>query len=141
VLEDVLVLDAREPQADLVRTRPAAYLLDASETKAVENLRTLGLTVEQLDAPKRCRVETYRVTEREEADTPWEKIRRVTVRTEVTPLEKEFPAGTYVVRLDQENANFAVSVLEPEAENGFVSFRVVEAQEGRTLPICRLLKF
>ena len=81
------------------------------------------------------------MTEREEADTPWEKIRRVTVRTEVTPLEKEFPAGTYVVRLDQENANFAVSVLEPEAENGFVSFRVVEAQEGRTLPICRLLKF
>ena len=141
VLEDVLVLDAREPQADLVRTRPVAYLLDASETRAVENLRTLGLTVEQLDAPKRCRVETYRVTEREEADTPWEKIRRVTVHTEVTPLEKEFPAGTYVVRLDQENANFAVSVLEPEAENGFVSFRVVEAQEGRTLPICRLLKF
>ena len=45
------------------------------------------------------------------------------------------------MRLDQENANVAVSVLEPEAENGFVSFRVIEAREGQALPICRLLKY
>jgi hypothetical protein len=135
------VLDALEPQADLVRTRPAAYLLDASETRAVENLRTLGLTVEQLQAPKRFRVEAYRVTEREEAGKAWEKILRVTVWTEVSPCEKEFPAGTYVVRLNQENANFAVSVLEPESENGFVSFRVTEARQGEELPIYRLLNF
>ena len=141
VLENVRVLDALEPQADLVRTRPAAYLLDASETRAVENLRTLGLTVEQLQAPHRFRVEAYRVTERKEADKPWEKILRVTVRTEVSALEKEFPAGTFVVRLNQENANFAVSVLEPESENGFVSFRVTEARTGEELPIYRLLNF
>lgn len=141
VLENVRVLDALEPQADLVRTRPAAYLLDASETRAVENLRTLGLTVEQLQAPRRFRVEAYRVTERKEADKPWEKILRVTVRTDVSSLEKEFPAGTFIVRLDQENANFAVSVLEPESENGFVSFRVTEARQGEELPIYRLLNF
>lgn len=141
VLEDVLVLDAREPQADLVRERPAAYLIAASETKAVENLRTLGLDVQELTAPRTCLVEEYKVVSREEAGALWEKIRRVTVRTETAQTRREFPAGTYVVRLDQENANFAVSVLEPEAENGFVSFRVVEAQEGQTLPICRLLKY
>ena len=140
VLKNVRVLDALEPQADLVRTRPLAYLLDASETKAVENLRTLGLTVEQLKAPQRFRVEAYRVTGRQEADKPWEKIRRVTVRTEVSTLEKEFPAGTYVVRLDQENANYAVSVLEPESENGFVSFRVTEARPGEELPVYRMMK-
>ena len=141
VLEDVLVLDAREPQADLVRERPAAYLIAASETKAVENLRTLGLDVEELTEPRTFLVEEYKVASREEAGALWEKIRRVTVRTETAQARREFPAGTYVVRLDQENANYAVSVLEPEAENGFVSFRVVEAQEGRTLPICRLLKY
>ena len=141
VLEDVLVLDAREPQTDLVRERPAAYLIAASETKAVENLRTLGLSVQELTEPHTFLVEEYKVVSREEAGSLWEKIHRVTVRTETTQTRREFPAGTYIVRLDQENANFAVSVLEPEAENGFVSFRVVEAQEGRTLPICRLLKY
>ncbi len=141
VLEDVLVLDAREPQPDLVRKRPAAYLLAASEKKAVENLRTLGLEVEELTAPRTFLVEEYKVVSREEAGTLWEKIHRVTVRTETSQTRREFPAGTYLVRLDQENANFAVSVLEPEAENGFVSFRVVEAREGQALPICRLLKY
>ena len=141
VLENVRVLDAREPQAELVRTRPVAYLLDASETRAVENLRTLGLRVEELKAPQRFRVESYRVTGREEADKAWEKIHRVTVRTEVEAGEKEFPAGSWLVRLDQENANYAVSVLEPEAEHGFVSFRVTEARTGETLPIYRIIKY
>lgn len=141
VLEDVLMLDAREPQADLMRERPAAYLIAATETKAVENLRTLGLDVQELTEPRTCLVEEYQVVSREEAGALWEKIHRVTVQTETVRNRREFPAGTFVVRLDQENANFAVSVLEPEAENGFVSFRVVEAQEGQTLPICRLLKY
>lgn len=140
VLENARVLDAREPQADLVRERPKAYLLDASQTRAVANLRTLGLKVEQLKAPKKFNVECYRVTERTEAEKAWEKIHRVTVRTEVTAARREFPAGTWLVRLDQENANYAVSVLEPESENGFVSFRVTEAQEGETLPIYRVCK-
>lgn len=141
VLEGVRVLDALESQPDLVRSRPAAYLLESSQTKAVENLRTLGVQVETLTAPQTYRVETYRVTQREEAEKPWEKIRRVTVQTEVAEAECQFPAGTYLVRLDQENANFAVSVLEPESENGFVSFRVTEAREGETLPIYRLIKY
>ena len=140
VLENVRVLDALEPQADLVRTRPEAYLLDASEKRAVENLRTLGMQVEELKAPQRFQIESFRVTRREEAGKAWEKIHRVSVRTEVSADEREFPAGTYLVRLDQENANYAVSVLEPESENGFVSFRVTEAQEGETLPIYRLIK-
>ena len=141
VLENVRVLDAREPQTELVRTRPVAYVLDASEKRAVENLRTLGLHVEELKAPQRFRVESFRVTEREEAGKAWEKIHRVTVRTEVEAGEQEFPAGSYLVRLDQENANYAVSVLEPEAENGFVSFRVTEARTGETLPIYRIINY
>jgi len=139
VLENVLVLDAREPQAELERRRPAAYLIDASQTRAVENLRTLGVEVTPLATPQRFRaVEAYRVSGRTEADKPWEKIRRVTVRTETETADGDFPAGTWLVRLDQENANYAVSVLEPESENGFVSFRVIEAHEGERLPIYRV---
>ena len=141
VLENVRVLDAREPQTELVRTRPVAYVLEASEKRAVENLRTLGVEVEVLKVPQRFSVESFRVIERQEADKPWEKILRVTVRTDVEPLDKEFPAGTYLVRLDQENANYAVSVLEPESENGFVSFRVTEARTGESLPIYRIIKY
>ena len=81
------------------------------------------------------------MTGREQADKAWEKIQRVTVHTEVEAGEKEFPAGSWLVRLDQENANYAVSVLEPESENGFVSFRVTEARTGETLPIYRIIKY
>ena len=62
----------------------------------------------------------------------------MTVRTETEAAEREFPAGTFLVRLDQPHAGYAVSVLEPESENGFVSFRVTEARTGELLPIYRL---
>jgi len=46
-------------------------------------------------------------------------------------------SGTVIVKAAQENANFVVSVLEPEAENGFVAFRVIEASRGAVLPVHR----
>jgi len=39
-----------------------------------------------------------------------------------------------------ENANLAISVLEPEMDNGFVFYRVLDANMGDELPVYRLIK-
>ncbi|MCQ2147044.1 MAG: succinylglutamate desuccinylase/aspartoacylase family protein [Bacteroidales bacterium] len=137
---DVLIKDALDYTMDIQRARPKAYAIDASETKAIENLRTLGLEVEILKESKTFSTESYTVTEDVVADKVWEKINTRTVSVDVVKGSRTFDKGTAIVWMNQQNANIAVSVLEPEAENGFVTFRVVEARKGQTLPICRIVK-
>lgn len=140
VLPDMLVRDALQPVADVVRTRPAAYVIEASQKKAIENLRTLGLDVEILAEPCEMEVESYQVTEYQEDPVLWEKIHRQTVRTHTFRQTRRFESGSAIVRVRQPRGAYAVAVLEPETENGFVHFRVIETTLGDVLPVHRLRK-
>ncbi|MBR1406644.1 MAG: succinylglutamate desuccinylase/aspartoacylase family protein [Bacteroidales bacterium] len=140
VLEGLLVRDALQPVADLVRPRPAAYVVEASQSKAIENLRTLGLELEILTEPREMTVGSYQVTEYAEDPVLWEKIRRQTVRTHLFRQTVRFEAGSAIVRVRQPHGAYAVAVLEPETENGFVHFRVIETALGDVLPVHRLMK-
>ncbi len=133
----MLAYDAADFTVDLVRRRPKAYVIEPSETRAIENLRTFGVKMTVLKRPKTLRVESYSVSFCEEADKSWEKIRKLDVLTETFAQKIRFEKGTVIVKAAQENANFVVSVLEPEAENGFVAFRVIEASRGAVLPVHR----
>lgn len=62
------------------------------------------------------------------------------VTTRILKVKKRFPPGTAVVYLDQKNANLAVEVLEPEAENGFVQYGIIKAEKGSVLPVYRYTK-
>ena len=53
--------------------------------------------------------------------------------------EKLFPKGTFIVYLNQKNAKMAAEVLEPENENGFVKFEVLNVAVNKELPIYRYL--
>ncbi|MBR4882462.1 MAG: succinylglutamate desuccinylase/aspartoacylase family protein [Bacteroidales bacterium] len=138
VEHNVLVKDALDYIVDIERERPAAYYIEAGQDYAVENLRILGVEVEQVKEDFEADVESYKVTKYNESDTVWESIRKENVSTEVVKNKMTCKKGGWIVRMNQENANFAVSVLEPETENGFVSFRVVEAKLGENVPIYRL---
>lgn len=134
----MLVRDALQPVADVVRPRPAAYVIEASQTRAIENLRRLGVETEILSGPVEMEVESYEVTEYREDPVLWEKIHRQSVRTRTFRQRVRFEAGSAVVRVRQPHGASAVAVLEPETENGFVHFRVVEAAPGAILPIHRM---
>ncbi len=138
VEHNFLVKDALNYAVDLVRERPAAYYLEASESYAVENLRILGVEVEEIENDYEATVESYKISKYKESKTVWESIKKVNASADIVKNKIICKKGGYIVRLNQENANYAVSVLEPESENGFVSFRVVEAKLGELLPIHRL---
>ena len=138
VLEGMLVRDALQPVPDLVRSRPAAYVIEAAQTKAIENLRILGLDLEILAEPREMVVTSYQVTGYLEDPAVWEKIRRQTVRTHTFRQTVRFEAGSAIVRVRQPHGAYAVAVLEPETENGFVHFGVVRTALGDILPIHRL---
>lgn len=135
--ENLPVLDGLQLKATLVRKRPKAYILTSTSQMQVEKLRALGVEVDEMDKPFTTTVEKYIVTAYNKAATKWENIYPVTVSTRTLKEEKSFPAGCFIIRLAQKNANLAITLLEPESVNGFVNFNVIPTELGKELPVYR----
>ena len=102
-----------------------------------EKLRALGIEVEEIGKTFTATVEKYIATGYKKVTKEWEKIYPVTVSTRTVKEKKSFPAGCFIIRLSQKNANLATTLLEPESVNGFVNFEVVHTEFGKELPIYR----
>lgn len=135
---EITVHDAFKSTPVLTRSRPFAYVILPSEKEVAEKLRVLGLTVDELASAKTIAVEAYTITSyKQKAKTEGFKEQQVT--TDVTTKEVAFPAGSYIVYLDQPKAKIATEILEPENDNGFVKFEVLKTQKGNELPVYRYL--
>ena len=137
---DLRIRDAENLSPELVRPRPEGYVLEGLCRNEIEILSLLGLQFEQLKKKKKYNVESFIITEYKEADAEWEKIKTVSATAETLNRNKVFAKGSYYVDLHQKNANYAVSLLEPESVNGFVSYRVSAAAPGDTLSFHRVIK-
>mgnify|MGYP005840242429 CR=1 FL=1 len=140
IIKKLRVKDALDMKPLLVRSRPVGYILEAGAGREAEILRLLGLKLEPVKSNQKYRVESYTVSEYKEDDTVWEGIRRVKVSTVLSFGKRRFQEGSWYVDLAQKNANYAVSLLEPESANGFVSYRVTETGPGQELKIHRVMK-
>ena len=132
------VNDALLPIATLSRKRPVAYILSAECKKEAEILRILGLTVTEIEKQMIVPVMSYTTSSYIVDEEKWEGIYPVTVQTKVALVRKSFPSGSFVVKLDQKNANYAVILVEPESENGFVNMAITKTGLGEQLPFYRL---
>ena len=57
-------------------------------------------------------------------------------------MEVPFPQGTILVRTAQPLGALVCYLLEPESEDGLVTWNFFDAQleEGMTFPVCKLMK-
>jgi hypothetical protein len=137
---DMKVNDALLPIATLTRNRPFAYILTPECTREVDMLKILGVAVDKMDKPMTLSVQAYTISSYNEDKVKWEGIFPVVVQSAVSSAMKTFPTGSFVVKLNQKNANYAVILLEPESENGFVNSAVTKTAKGRELPFYRVEK-
>jgi hypothetical protein len=124
----------------LTRTRPSAYLLDSSLTYLIEKLHTLGVRAEILANDKALEVETYTISSFEREAIKDEGVFQQKAKAMVANQTINLSKGTFVIDMNQENANLVIEVLEPEASNSFVSFGILSTQKNAVLPIYRYLK-
>ncbi len=136
---EVNVADAWQSKATLKRPRPTAYLLLPSQQALVDNLKILGVEVQQLQHSTEIEVEKYVITAYQKAVEEAEGVFMQNVSAETSTVKQTFPAGTFLVYLNQRKSNLAVEVLEPEAPNSFVSFAVLKVEKNQELPIYRYL--
>ena len=135
---DMKVYDALLPIATLTRKRPVAYILSPECSKEAGILRIFGLTVTETDKQMTVPVISYTTSSYIIDKEKWEGIYPVTVQTKISQIQKSFPTGSFIVKLDQKNANYAVILLEPESENGFVNMAITKTSLGEQLPFYRL---
>ncbi|QSE98756.1 M14 family zinc carboxypeptidase [Fulvivirga lutea] len=133
------VASSKEMTPVVSRERPYAYVLPSNQTQAIENLRILGLDIDTLKTPQTFEVQSYVVEAQEIEASKYQGYFPNNVSTQISTIEKQFEQGAFIIRLNQKNANLAVTALEPENENSFVRVRVVEAQKGEEIPIYRLM--
>ncbi|HET9482053.1 MAG TPA: M14 family metallopeptidase [Candidatus Polarisedimenticolia bacterium] len=115
------VPDGIEPAVTV--DKPLAYIVPPQWTDAIDRLQAHGLTLQRLREPVRVPVDTYRLTEPKWAPTPFEGHHPVTFATErLRGVERDFPAGSIVVRMNQADSAVAAHLLEPQAPDSLAGW-------------------
>jgi hypothetical protein len=109
-------------------TLPSAYIVPAGWTQVLEKITEHGLDVERLTKPVMLDVQRYRLDDPLWATAPFEgRLMLKSFKMTTENVHVEFPAGSFVVRLDQRAANVAVNLLEPDAPDSMLRWGFLNA--------------
>lgn len=133
------IQDAAKSTPNLVRKRPLAYIIESNQDNLINKLTLHGIEVTYLEQETNLTVEAYQIKDYSVAAFKYEQMKLQSVNVEIKESSLKFPKGTAIVYMNQQRANLAAEILEPEAPNSFVSFGVLKAKQGDILPIYRLL--
>lgn len=119
---------------------PASYVVPATYTKVIENLRNHGVQIETLDAPRAARVTAYKITNFRKAKRAFQGHTMISeVEVETTGKQTELTAGSVVVSTDQPLVRLIVNLLEPQAADGLTTWNFLDdALSSGEYPILRI---
>jgi hypothetical protein len=123
---------------------PSAYLFrDEPGLRPVRDLLLLhGVAVEALTAPAELEVESFAIESVRRNERTFQKHREVKLAGRAKVERVAFPSGTYLVRTAQPLATLAAYLLDPESDDGVVTWNFADESlaPGRVAPISRLAK-
>ena len=99
---------------------PLYYIVPPQYKDVIELLSLHGMRFERLKQPVTAEVESYKLTEPKWASNSFEN--RITVTAKQSPIKetRTFAAGSALIPMDQEAANVAIHLLEPNGPNSFL---------------------
>ncbi|MEO6066578.1 MAG: M14 family metallopeptidase [Gemmatimonadota bacterium] len=102
------------------------YLLPPQHSAIVALLRLQGVVVERLTASWQGGVEAFKLDSVTAAGFPFEGHRTVSVEGAWSARNAQLPAGWYLVSTRQRLGVFAAYLLEPESEDGLVTWNQMD---------------
>jgi hypothetical protein len=125
---------------------PYAYLITAGGPDVLRKLRQHGIAVERLTEAVTLETEAFRIKDIKGSERLYQGHRTNAVKGESAPEKREFPAGTFLVRMAQPLGRLAAYLLEPESDDGLLVWnafdRDIVSQWGRgaqTYPVYKLM--
>jgi hypothetical protein len=126
---------------------PFAYLLEFPDPYILKLLEKHGITVERLTENQTLAVEEFQIEELTPANRLNQGHYTNSVKGKFVKIEKEFPAGTPVVRTSQPLGNLIAYLLEPQSDDGLLYWnyfdRYLSPQWGRgynSSPVYKILE-
>ncbi len=120
---------------------PRAYLF-ANEEGVVQKCLQHGIAVEELTSELTTEVECLKITGVTKSKRKFQGHFETKLTGEYSSKEVTFPRGTILIRTAQPLGALVCYLLEPESEDGLVTWNFFDAQleEGMTFPVCKLMK-
>ncbi|MEM6806560.1 MAG: M14 family metallopeptidase [Bacteroidota bacterium] len=103
-------------------TLPKGYLIPVEFVSIVEKLRAHGVEIKQLEKPQKFNGEVFTIEEYKLATRKFEHHYMATAIGEFREEKKRFPAGSYHIDLAQPLANLIFYLLEPQSDDGLLSW-------------------
>ena len=133
------VYDSNGMSPERTRPRPLGYVLLPDVAHLSEKLEWLGMEVADAGG-LHCACETYELVEDALDPEPFEGVHPRVGVAETHKTDLVLPQGARWVNLNQRGAAILPELLEPEAVNGWLRYRVLDPKAGEPYPIVRILE-
>jgi hypothetical protein len=107
---------------------------------ALERLRQHGIEVQQVAAPAEITIERFIISELTRAPKPFQGHHEARLTGRYVTARLSVPEGAYFVPASQKLARLAFYLLEPESDDGFVTWNIIDSglSPGETYPVYRV---
>jgi hypothetical protein len=126
---------------------PFAYLITVNDPELTDLLSNHGIRMERLGEDTKIEVERFEITELYGASRLNQGHYINSLKGKYIDVTTDFPTGTIVIRMAQPLANVAAYLLEPESDDGLLTWnfldRYLVPQWGRGFypyPVCKIMK-
>lgn len=118
--------------------RPFAYIIPIGLDAIVDKIRQHGIEIEPFAGA--ATVEVYTITKIDRAADAFQGHQTVLVEAKAALARQSFPQGSFLVRTGQPLGTLAVYLLEPQSEDGFVTWNFLDRllALGKEFPIVRV---
>ena len=124
----------------LTRKLPYGYAVPASDTAALRVLKTHGVLMQPLQSPWPVLVQQFRLDSVHHADRPFQGHYETSVVGRWSEAVITLPAGSVLVRTAQPLGLVAFYLLEPESDDGLITWNFFDASltAGGIFPVLRI---
>jgi hypothetical protein len=108
-------------------TVPRGYIIPAAFSKVVDVLRNHGVIVDKLTRPKTFSGQVFYVDRLQKAEQTFEGHYMASAEGHFATDKKKFKKGDYIVDMAQPLANVIFYLLEPQSDDGFVTWNFFDS--------------
>jgi hypothetical protein len=135
----------RIPVADRFEPRrwkplPQGYLIDPGQDSAVALLRRHGIVVRRLEESWSGSIQRFEVDSVQRSSRTFQGHRETAVRGRWGDASATYHPGMWAVDVSQPLGRLAAYLLEPESEDGLVTWGIVDVEAGAPFPVVRAME-
>ena len=121
---------------------PSAYFIPPNLRTVIDRVQAHGIATTTNDSAAKLQIEEFQIESIEPAARPFQNRTERTLRGVWTAVEREIPAGTIRVDMNQPLARLAFYLIEPQSDDGLANWNQVDGLEAgaKTYPIVRSAK-